>query len=163
MVAKKKAAPRAKKEKAADEDAASSSPAAAPASPAGVSAGTSSRGRERKVTSHFEPSAMKKKSDEELVIEEGPGTALGDIENVKRRMEAVNAMEVEMKALFHACFPNAKTGSQKGVIKKVRLTALQFDCARSLGVLVAYSIVRLLCLLVSCVFPFRTSVNSAAT
>lgn len=113
---KQKKAPRAKKEKVVP--AASPVAAAAASSSSATGGDVSSRGRERKITAKFEPTMSTKKSESTLVIESGSGTPLGEIENVKRRMDATGAQEPEMKALFHACFPEAKTGGTKFVIKK---------------------------------------------
>lgn len=98
--------PRAKKEAAA-------TPAAAPAS-----AGTSSRGRERKSVVAYVPQSPKfSQSDELLPVEAGPGTPLGEIENVKHRLDITHATDAEVKALFHAAYPNSKTGHTKKVVK----------------------------------------------
>jgi hypothetical protein len=104
---KKQATPRKPREKK------EAKPAAAP-----VSAGTSSRGRERKSVQAYAPESPKHfSSDEILTVEEGPGTQLAEIENVKHRMDITHATEPEMKAMFHACFPHAKTGHTKKVVK----------------------------------------------
>lgn len=94
-------------------------PAAAAAAAAPVSAGVSQRGRERKQVQAFVPPTPTKEV-EEFVIEKGVGTPLGDIENVKRRMDTINAQDDTLKAAFHACFPNWKGrgGNTKDVIKK---------------------------------------------
>jgi len=43
-------------------------------------------------------------------LQEGEGTELGEIENVKRRLDGVHAVDDTCKAAFIACYPNVKGG-----------------------------------------------------
>jgi hypothetical protein len=91
---------------AAAEDAGSAAAAAAAA--AAPSTGVSQRGRERKAVQSFVPPTPTKLAKEEFVIEDGQGTPLGDIENIKRRMDTINAQDDILKACFLACYPTWK-------------------------------------------------------
>jgi hypothetical protein len=74
--------------------------------------------RVRKATQVYVPPSPAKKSEEDFVIEEGPGTALGEIENIKHNLDKTQAIEAEVKLLFHCCFPHQRGGAAKGVVKK---------------------------------------------
>jgi len=55
-------------------------------------------------------------------VEEGEGTELGEIENVKRRLDSLHAVDETCKVAFMACFPTVKGlghgGNTKTEIKK---------------------------------------------
>ena len=65
--------------------------------------------RETKAVEAFVPQEVKEKA--EFVIKPGSGTKLGDIENVKLKMDKLNAGGEELKALHRICFgrPGEKT------------------------------------------------------
>lgn len=63
--------------------------------------------RERKQVEQFVPE-MTTKEDKPFVVPEGKGTPLGDIENVRRRMDATKAVESHIKRLHSLCFPGQK-------------------------------------------------------
>jgi hypothetical protein len=107
-----KKAPRVRKPKVSAPVTPSAAAAAAP------SAGVSSRGRERKAVVAYVPDAVSKVQLEWIPAEAGAGTELGEIENVKRRMDSIHAVDEVLKAAFVACYPERKGGNTKDVIKK---------------------------------------------
>jgi hypothetical protein len=114
------AAPKKKGRKPRASAAADDAGSAAAAAAAAPSTGVSQRGRERKAVQSFVPPTPTKLAKEEFVIEDGQGTPLGDIENIKRRMDTINAQDDILKACFLACYPTWKGrgGNTKDVIKK---------------------------------------------
>jgi len=73
--------------------------------------------REAKVVQHFVPQEIKEKSA--LVIGEGAGTKLGDIDNVKIRIDKLNAGGDELKALHRLCF--GRPGEKSKIKSALRL------------------------------------------
>ena len=65
--------------------------------------------RETKAVETFVPTEVKEKA--EFVVKPGSGAKLGDIENVKLKMDKLNAGGDELKALHRICFsrPGEKT------------------------------------------------------
>jgi len=75
--------------------------------------------REAKIVQHFAPEEIKEKA--ELVVGDGAGTKLGEIENVKIKIDKLNAGSDELKALHRLCF------GRPGEKNKIKATLRMFS------------------------------------
>ena len=75
--------------------------------------------REAKIVQHFAPEEIKEKA--ELVVGDGAGTKLGEIENVKIKIDKLNAGSDELKALHRLCF------GRPGEKSKIKATLRMFS------------------------------------
>ena len=88
--------------------------------------------RQRRETKAVEAFTIEEKEKAEFVIGKGAGTKLGEIENVKVKMDKLNAAGDELKHMHRACFgrPGAKTMIKRNLREFSGLTVTGVELER---------------------------------